>query len=290
MDAVVLAGDGKWKKRFKLHVVGKRVIDYPLKALVNKGFNVYVVTRELDFDVPIITQKSNGVVGAIRDAIEELGLPILVVYGDVIADEDFYISPLRKSSSCAISVVPSVPEERHNTLIEMKFVDGKASTYVFGGALLLDNPCIDEIISTNNLIDALNKLVKKRLMEVVFYEGFWADIDNERDLLKAYKHLIEKKSPGIEIREGAIVHPTAQLMGKVIIDKKAYVGPFTIIKGPSYISEGSRVLGFNYIEASSLERRSTIEPFTYLRNVSIQPGVKINSFTKAEERIIEKNL
>lgn len=291
MDAVVLAGDGKWEKRFKLHVLGRRVIDYPLEALLNKGFNTYILTKEdTEYDVPVIRQKSKGIIGAIRDAVNEIGLPLLIVYGDVVADEEFYVSPLRRGSTCSITVVPSVPEERHSTLIETELVKGRASTYVFGGAISIDQECYDEIINSDNLIDALNKLVKKGLLEVTYYEGFWADVDNKKDLLKLYKQLIWYKYEGSIVKEGAEIHPTAQLIGKVVVDRKAYVGPYTVVRGPAYIGEGVQIMGFAYIDSGSLESKSIIEPFSYLQNVSVQPRIKIPSHMTLHDDVIDKIL
>ncbi len=286
MDAVVLAGDGKWKERFDMYVVGKRVIDYPIDALKKRGFPIHVVTSDdKDYGVDIIRQKKDGVIGAIASAYERVGAPMLVVYGDVVAEDSFYYSPLNTPSPCSVVVVPTIPKERHSTLAEKGLSLEKRSSYIFGGAMKLDEECLVHIDKYDDIIVFINDMLRSDLIRIVFYDGYWVDVDNKHDLIDASLKVIESKVRGVAISREAEVHPTSVIKGNVIIDKRAVIGPYSIIEGPAYIGEGVYVQGHVVISQSSIEMGSSIDPFVYIRESSVQPFQRVKSFSKIEKDV-----
>jgi len=266
LKAVVLAGDRDNVERFKLYVLGKPVIDYPASAL-SSVYDLYLLTSGWTWnDYPVIVQRSEGIMGAVKDAVEELGLPLVVSYGDVVAEEGFYRSI---TNDCSVVTVPFVPEERHNTIDEH-------SSFVFAGLFSIDEDCYSEMKRFNDIISAIKFLVKEGLMDVVRYDGAWYDIDERKDILKAFPELLKsmlgKKSViEVDLPESVVIE------GPVLIEEGSMISPFTYIKGPAYIGRGSKVGPFSVIDSSSVEPRAEVESHVNLSLVSVQPNVKVPS-------------
>ncbi|UXD22390.1 hypothetical protein IPA_04250 [Ignicoccus pacificus DSM 13166] len=292
LNAAVLAGDGKWSERFTTYLMGKKVIEYPIDVLMKRGFDVAVLARDEerfeDLGIPILKQRRKGLVGALLDVVDQMGTPVLIVYGDVIADENFYLSPLSAPAKCSVSAVPFVPSPRHSTLdlSGKALATGATSSYIFGGVMLLDTPCVEELRKYSDLIKAINDMISKNLVDVILYDGMWIDIDEPKDLIKALRILIENKVRGEFISSDAEVHPTAVIKGKVYIDRKAKIGPYVIIEGPAYIGKNVVIEALSYIKSSSVEEHSLVETFTRIEKSVIQPGAKIKAFERLEEEVI----
>lgn len=266
MNAVVLAGDRENIERFKLYVLGKPVIDYPTSAL-SALYEVYLVTSGWTWsDYPIIVQKSEGIMGAIRDAVEELGLPLVISYGDVVAEENFYRSV---NKDCAVVTVPFVPEERHNTIDEH-------SSFVFSGLFSIDKECYAQMKKFDDIISAIKFLVREGIMDIIRYDGVWYDIDERKDVLKAFPELLKARLGRRSIIE-VDLPSNVEIEGPVLIEEGSIISPFTYIKGPTYVGRGSKIDPFSFIESSSIEPGAATESHVNLSFVSIQPRVKVAS-------------
>ena len=275
MKAVVLAGDKKDVERFKLFVLGKAVIEYPIDGL-SPFHEVYLLTRGWMWrDVPVIFQKDEGIMGAIKNAVEELGLPLVFAYGDIVAEESFFSA---LDSDCAVVTVPFIPEERHNVIDE-------DSSFVFSGLFSVNEECYNELKKFNNIVEAIKFLVREGLMDIVRYDGTWYDIDKKEDVLKAFPELLRSKL-GKKSIIGTNLPESVVIEGPVLIEEGSVVSPFVYIKGPSYIGKGAIVSPFTYIEASSIEPGAHIGSHASVIRSSIQPRSTVKSHSSVEDEVL----
>jgi len=274
LKAAVLAG-GERPERFHTYLMGKKVVEYPIEAL-KKSYDVYVLTSGWTIDgVPVIVQRRKGVVGAILDAVEALGLPLLLSYGDIVAEESFYTS---LNETCSVSAVASVPSSRHG-----KIGDPQGS-YVFAGLISLDEPCFKEIEESEDLMSTINKMVKEGVLKVSYFDGVWHDVDDPKDVIKIFEDMFRLKSRGYSL----IGESSRDIFvrGPVIIEKGAELEPGVTIIGPAYVGEGA------YVEASSVIKRSLVEPggrvesFSTLVESSVQPGAVARGYKRYVNEIL----
>ena len=274
MRAVILAG-GERPERFQTYLMGKRVIEYPIEAL-KEEYEVYVLTSGWSVDdVPIIIQKRDGVVGAILDAVEALGLPLLISYGDIVAEKEFYFS---LKETCSVSAVASVPSSRHGKIGDPQ------SSYVFAGLLYLDKPCFEEISKHNDLMEAINEAVRKGVLKVSYFDGVWHDVDKPEDVIVIFPEIFSLRSKGYS-HLGEALHGV-HVKGPVVIEKGACVEPGATVIGPAYVGKGACVEANSVVKKSSVEPNGKVESFAAVVNSSVQPGGIARSFERYEGTVI----
>ncbi|NPA84846.1 MAG: NDP-sugar synthase [Crenarchaeota archaeon] len=274
MRAVILAG-GERPERFKTYILGKRVIDYPLEAL-KESYDVHVLTSGWTVDdVPMIVQKRSGVIGAILDAVEALGLPLLISYGDIVAEKSFYLS-LRET--CSVSAVASVPSSRHG-----KIGDPQGS-YVFAGLLYLDDTCFDELVKTSDLMVAINNLIKEGKLKVSYFDGTWHDVDAPEDVIKIFPDIFSVLTRGYsmigEEMDGVMIK------GRVVIERGASVEPGAVLIGPAYVGRGSIVEANSVVKRSAVEPGGAVESFSAVVESSVQPGGRAEAYKRYVGQVI----
>ncbi len=275
MKAVVLAG-GEREERFHYSLMGKRIVEYPLEALSEAGYDVYLLTS--GWEMPpyaTIFQRRQGVIGAIRDAVEELGLPLLLSYGDVVAEDSFYTS---LKESCSVAAVASIPSRRHGKL------GGEESSYVFAGLLYLDKPCYSIILERGDLVSALNFMISKNLIKVVFFDGVWHDVDKPEDILVTFPDLLMYKTRGYKVIATDL--EGVRVKGPVLIEDGAEVEPFVFIEGPAFIGEGAKVKAGAVIRKSSIERGAIVRENAVVSNSSVQPGKVVGPNAVLEKEVL----
>lgn len=206
----------------------------------------------------------------------------LVIYGDVLFEEDAIKSVMKVEGNTMLSVSVNDPKRygvvilnSENRLVKiMEKVENPPSNLINAGIYKFTQDIfsyIDKIRPSirgeYELPDAINMIADK--VTVVKYNGMWMDIGRPWDLIEANKIFLEKE----ESRIFGLVEENVKIKNKVIIEEGAVIKSGTYIEGPAYIGKNS-VIGPN----------AYIRPYTVIGS-----NVRIGAFNEIKESVIMEN-
>ncbi|BDB97681.1 bifunctional sugar-1-phosphate nucleotidylyltransferase/acetyltransferase [Saccharolobus caldissimus] len=206
----------------------------------------------------------------------------LVIYGDVLFEEDAIKSVMKVEGNTMLSVSVNDPKRygvvilnSENRLVKIiEKVENPPSNLINAGIYKFTQDIfsyIDKIRPSirgeYELPDAINMIADK--VTVVKYNGIWMDIGRPWDLIDANKIFLEKE----ESRIFGLVEENVKIKNKVIIEEGAVIKSGTYIEGPAYIG-----------------KNSVIGPYAYIRPYTvIGSNVRIGAFNEIKESVIMEN-
>lgn len=107
-----------------------------------------------------------------------------------------------------------------------------------------------DLASDDHYERAMDNLMQEMTFRCVPYDGTWHALKYPWHVLDVMNHYLSKID-GQYIDESASIHPSAHIMGNVIIGKNVRVFPNASIVGPAYIGEGT-IVGNNALVRSSI--------------------------------------
>lgn len=306
------------KSKHSLRIVGRPLIHYSLSAireavgrdaiLVYSNEDVYMEAVKLNgIRVIGVKQEEEGIEGAIKSAVKELGGEdyFLLIYGDLVIDskalfrvmESFYsyeptiavlTTPLEESYVYTYGVASIDLDGQIRRIVEkplgVNAVERPA--YTVGGIYVLPTWIIDYFEKGVGFIDALNKVASGEKAIAVHWNGLWIDVGYPADLLEATRQVLNMLhglhvSEGVEVERNAVIEPPA------FIDEGVYIDYSAVIKGPVYIGKSCFIGAHSFIRHyTSLEGRVRVGAFSEVKNTNIQPHVVIDSFTYIGDSVI----
>jgi len=179
--------------------------------------------------------------------------PFLLVYGDVLTDENPYLSILQTytetDKEVAMVALPESSKEFGNVYLdhEMKISrliekpSGDQANYVFAGMFVLF-PNIFELLEmfNNDISRCYEHIIGTGGLQACLWEKGWIDMIHPWHILEANRMLMSSW-------ETAEIDSTARLLGQVHLEGSVRIGPNvtvesgTILKGPCYIGSNSYV-------------------------------------------------
>ncbi len=263
----------------------KRTINFLKEDGIRK---IYVVaSKNADFEslegVEVIPQKAGRGTGSALESVE-LGGEFIVLNGDIVFDHAA-LSALETSSGCAMLSKEVQDSGRFGILNIGR--DGKLSSIlekqgapgpkpINCGMYKLNGEVYECLKRTpisprgeKEITTAINLLSEREPVSVVRNDGIWFDLGRPWDLLEANRALLDSAVHHIS----GDVSPTADITGRVTVERGATVLPYTRIEGPAFIGRDSKVGPF-----------ANIRPYTVVGH-----GAKIGSFVEIKESVIMEN-
>ncbi len=341
MHVVVLAGGAGMglrpvtggKPKVLLKVCGESVIEIVLKNLIKAGARKVTLVSDrpeefedvtvrygsmLEFEVR--RQSSEGIVGALLEAKDEVSSGALLVYGDTLTDwkayEITYVAGV-DSGRPTLLVVPEEDVRLYGAVLVdasglvSKFVEAPRKaiegTYAFGGIAVLNKELVSLIERLGNIEEAINEYVGSGgEIKTALWGDWWVDIGYPVNLLEATYYIMRAWSSS-RISSKAKVASTAVIEGPVVVEEGAVIDHYAVIKGPAYIGRDCLVGTHTFIRPfTDVEELSTIGSYSEIvwslisreatigRNVFlgysvvgeggiVEPGVMTKLLTKPEE-------
>lgn len=321
MKSVILAaGKGEnlypltvGRQKESLIIMGKPLIYYSLKGLSNYSSEIVVVVREGDESVSssirekgmtpkTVTQKGEGIEGAILSAKSIIDDNFILAFGDIIAESDFYrrIAFSHENGKVTISLIPV--SKGINTY-GIAFIDesGKPikvmekpkefdemSSLALGGLYILQYDVFDFLEGGGSFIDYINKKIKEEGVNSFIWDGKWVDIGYPEDFLRALSLFLNNENSVISSR--AEVSSKSSIGKGVVIDDDAIIDDYSVIKGPAYIGKGALIGAHSLIRGfSSIEEKAIVGAYCEVSSSFVMKGAKLFSKSYASYSVIGEN-
>lgn len=307
MKALVLAagkGEGlnpftKKQQKETISILGKQVISYVLEGIKKAGINEVIIIinneNKKDFEINVdisyemVTQKTPGITGAVKDGMEKIDDEVfMLAFGDIIAPPEFYLNLMNSyvtgSSKAVFSLVPVY--EGMETYGLARIVDNKIeitnenTTLALAGAYIIPKGDFDDLLEYFKTISQSSRYF--------VWSGPWIDIGYPEDIINAIEMLLSGKQTIIS--ENAEISKTAIIGKGVIIEDGARIDDYAVIKGPAYIGKNAYVGSFALIrDYSSIEREAEIGAYAEITHSLIGERAKIGSKSYLTYSVIGKD-
>jgi mannose-1-phosphate guanylyltransferase/phosphomannomutase len=255
-----------------------------------------------------------GTAGSVKNAEDFLDERFIVISGDGLTDIDLKKAiDFHKKNSAMVTIVLKSIENPLEFGVVITDENGKIQRFlekptwgeVFSdtintGIYILE-PEIFEYIPENKIFDFskdLFPLLLKKGMPLYGFvaEGYWCDIGNLNQYLQAHKDILDKKAkiepPGIKMLEdiwvgdGAIVHPSADLEGPVVIGQHAKIEAETKIGEYSVIGNNVFISNEAHTHRSIIWENSYIGPNVILHGAVVGRNCDIKQGARLEQGVI----
>lgn len=262
-----------------IEILRKYVSD--ILVVINSEYKVYFNSIQ---GVKLVEQiGTKGTAAALKSVEKYINdEEFLVIYGDVLFEEDAIKSVMKVEGNTMLSVSVNDPKRygvvilnSENRLVKIiEKVENPPSNLINAGIYKFTQDIfsyIDKIRPSirgeYELPDAINMIADK--VTVIKYNGMWMDIGRPWDLIEANKIFLEKE----ESRIFGLVEENVKIKNKVIIEEGAVIKSGTYIEGPVYIG-----------------KNSVIGPYAYIRPYTvIGSNVRIGAFNEIKESVIMEN-
>ena len=228
--------------------------------------------------------------------------PFLLVYGDVLTDDNPYLSILQTytetDKEVAMVALPESSKEFGNVYLdhEMKISrliekpSGDQANYVFAGMFVLF-PNIFELLEmfNNDISRCYEHIIGTGGLQACLWEKGWIDMIHPWHILVANQMLMNSW-------ETANIDNSAKLLGHVHLEGAVRIGPNvtvesgTVLKGPCYIGENSYIGNNSLIRNySAIGPNSTVGYGSELKNCVLFGSNDIGRLSFVGDSVIGEN-
>jgi mannose-1-phosphate guanylyltransferase/phosphomannomutase len=302
-------------------ILNKPVMAYILELLREHGFDDVVVTlqflpqmiknyfgRGTDFGLYLnysIEEQPLGTAGSVKNAERHLRETFLVISGDALTDFDlsYLVEFHRRKGALATIALKRVenPLEFGVVITEdtgqiERFLEKPTWGQVFSdtvntGIYVLE-PEIFDYIPEGEAVDFSQDLFPLLLKEGkplygCIMEGYWCDIGNFEQYVKAHQDLLDLKSkiqpPGIKMKEnvwvgdGAYIDPSVDITGPVAVGQYAKVEPGAELREYSVIGNNVVVRNSGHIHRSIIWDNAYVGPQAHIHGAVVGKNCDIKS-------------
>lgn len=295
MKAVILAagrGEGlatltALQQKESLRICGRPLVGYAVEGLMAAGVREFVVVvndrddvrRELErynAEFQFVNQRSQGIAGAVRDALDFVEDFFVLAFGDIVAPKEFYIQLLNQylvNGGAVVSLVPVSKGVETYGLVKLK---GEELEVVQGGSTLaLAGAYVLHKGELRDIVDYLKSSAGRGGSHFV-WGGDWVDVGYPEDVMKALEVSLRERST--VIAEGAEISRTAVLGKGVVVEEGAVVEDYAVVKGPCYIGRGAFIGNFSLIrDFSCIEEGASVGAYAEVAHSTVQRGAEVGS-------------
>lgn len=261
-------------------VLGKTLLEHQIERLQSAGCtNIILVGGEHNLeeasqiapDLPTVEQEdlTLGMRGALLSILKQYGNdPLMIVSGNDVIEPEAYKNLLDSSGDGAIlgyrveEYFPggylTLDGDRITGIAEKPGEGNEPSDVVNIVAHVHRDPealsaALEDVDTSRDdgYEQALDKLFADQTYTAVPYDGFWQAVKFPWHLQMLATGLLEQLD-GQSIADSAEVHPSAEIIGNVIIDDDVRVLPNAVIRGPAYIGKRTIVANNALVRGSSV--------------------------------------
>lgn len=266
------------KEKAFFPLCGKTLLEHQVERLRKAGCeNIVLVAgthnheeaKAICPELDVIVQEGEGMQGAVASALKHYPSdPLMVVGSNDVIDPSAYQALVDTSGDGAILAYKvdqyfpggylSVAEGRVTGVIEKPGEGNEPSDLINIVAHVHRDPAAlsAALQSVDNTTDdgyeqALAKLFSEKNYHAVSYNGPWQPVKYPWHILKVLEMLLDE-IPGQAVHSTAQIHPSAEIVGNVIIDEGVKVMSNAVIRGPAYIGKRSIVANNALVRGSSV--------------------------------------
>ncbi len=338
MKAVIMAGGEGTRLRPltsnapkpMMPLVNEPMMEHIVRLLKQHGFEEIVVTVAFmantirsyfgdgsDFGVRMVyaTEETPlGTAGSVRNAIDELDEPFLVISGDVLTDVDLTAIVKEHEAKQALATIGLVRVEnplefgivitRDDGSIE-RFLEKPSWGQVFSDTINTGNfvlePEIFDFIEPDRSVDFSSEVFPALLkagkpLHGAIAEGYWEDVGTLESYLSAHKDILDGRvhievpgfemGDGVHVGEGAEIHPDATVVGPAVIGENCRIeagvrlGPYTVL------GTNVRVRANADLERVIVHDNSYLGEAVRLRGATIGRSCDLRGGVRGEEGVV----
>lgn len=239
-----------------------------------------------------------GTAGSLRAAVKDWDEPFLVVSGDGLTDLDFrQLFEVHRNSGAEVTIALHREQGIHDygvvlqdenrwvyDFVEKPRPNEQQSDTVNTGIYIL-NPSVLDLVPQNQAydfsLDLFPALLRQgRRIYGHVMEGYWCDIGNTEQYMRATRDVLEKRvalldplgmeiAPGIWAGHNVSIHPKAKLRGPVYLGHDVQINAHAEILGPAVIRNSAIVDSHAHVEHSIIWRNSYVGPSSQMRGAIV---------------------
>ena len=315
MKAVIMAGGEGTRLRPltsnqpkpMMPVANRPMMEHVVELLKTHGFEEIVVTvgfqanairtyfgngAEFGVRMAYATEETPlGTAGSVRNAMDELDEPFLVISGDVLTDIDLTAVVDFHEDRKAVATIGLKAMEnplefgivitREDGSIE-RFLEKPSWGQVFSDTIntgiYVLQPEIFDYIEPFKPVDFSSDVFPRLLGEVPMYgyvaDGYWEDIGTLDAYIKAHQDILDRRvdldMPGFRLGEGIWLGEGSEIDPAATVDGPAIIGDYCRVEAGAHLAEYS-ILGSNVrVGNDAFLERSVVHD-----NVYLGPGVRL---------------
>lgn len=258
----------------------------------------------------VLEKKPLGTAGAVKNVENDLDETFFVLNGDILTDLDleamlrfhrekkaqvtFFLTPVEDPS--AFGVVETDFDGRVLRFLEKPSPGVTSSNWINGGIYIIEPQVLRHVPSCEFYMFETGLFPKLLDMDIPMYgyqaKPYWIDLGTPYSYLKVHHDLLEGNS-GINWKETidenykhSLIHPSAKIVGSVLLGTGCSIGPGALVRGPSVLGPGCVVGKDVNILESILWDSVTVESGAYLRGCIVGDGVYIGQGASVGEGCI----
>ena len=258
-----------------------------------------------------------GTAGAVKNVEEHLDETFFVFNGDIFTDIDLtQMMEFHRESGSKVSIALTPVEDptiygvvetdsggRVKRFIEKPRREEAPSNMINAGAYIIEPEVLGHV--PPGLSFTFERELFPLLLEIgdpVYgypSDAYWIDIGTPEKYLKLHHDLLagrvkktfpgERAGEGIWVEEGCNIHPSAQLVGPIVIGRNCLIGPYAWITGPAIMGQGCTIGEHALIDGAILWRNVRIGTRVTLRNCVVAESVSIGDQSQVMEGCVLGN-
>ena len=315
MKAVIMAGGEGTRLRPltsnqpkpMMPVANRPMMQHVVELLKTHGFEEIVVTvgfqanairtyfgngAEFGVRMAYATEETPlGTAGSVRNAMDELDEPFLVISGDVLTDIDLTaVVDFHEDRKAVVTIGLKAMENplefgivitRKDGSIE-RFLEKPSWGQVFSDTIntgiYVLQPEVFDYIEPHKPVDFSSDVFPRLLGEVPMYgyiaDGYWEDIGTLEAYIKAHQDILDRQVnldlPGFRIGEGIWLGEGSEIDPEATVDGPAIIGDYCRVEAGAHLAEYT-ILGSNVrVGNDAFLERTVVHD-----NVYLGPGVRL---------------
>ena len=262
----------------------------------------------------VVENSPLGTAGGIKNAERFLDEPFVALNGDVFTDLDItaLVDFHRRKKAVATIALTMVEDNSNYGVIETN-AEGRVSMFrekpkrgevdghlINAGTYVLEPDILAEI--SPGIAVSIERDVFPRLLSQGIYalpsSAYWLDIGTPEKYLQVHRDLLTGKcceyDPNGNRREmigtGSHVHPSAQLIGPVVIGNTCSVGPGVKLIGPVVIGPGCNIMEDSVVSDSVIWPETWVGPRVIVKHSIIADHCHLDADSVVDESILGCNV
>lgn len=258
----------------------------------------------------VLEEKPLGTAGAVKNVEKDLDETFFVLNGDILTNLDleamlrfhrekeaqvtFFLTPVDDPS--AFGVVETDSDGRVLKFLEKPAPGVTSSNWINGGIYIIEPQVLNHAPSGEFYMFETGLFPKLLDMDIPMYgyqaQPYWIDLGTPYSYLKVHRDLLTEtsiinwKETTNESYKHSWIHPSAKVLGPVLLGAGCSIGPGTLVRGPSVLGPGCIVGKDVTILESILWENVIVECGAYLGGCIVGDGVYIGEGASVGEGCI----
>jgi mannose-1-phosphate guanylyltransferase len=262
----------------------------------------------------VLEETPLGTAGAVKNVESELSETFFVLNGDIFTDLDLgdmvrfhrekgaqvtlFLTPVEDPS--AFGVVETDPTGRVLRFLEKPSPGETTSKWINGGIYLMEPQVLTHAPSDEFYMFERGLFPKILDMDIPMYgyqaRPYWMDLGTPASYLQVHHDLLTTSSTtktgdnwkevSSASHEHSSIHPSAKVLGPVLLGEGCSIGPGALVQGPSVLGAGCTVGQDATILGSILWQKVVVERGAALEGCIVGDGAYIGEGAKVGERCI----